>query len=116
MNTNQGIQISGGTVTAGAMAAGHGATATNAVPAAGPASLEDLRGELHALVELLRARADVPADQVTVAELAEREAARPQPDKGSLLSYLQVLASGAGSIAAVGTAVTALQSAVTALL
>jgi hypothetical protein len=72
---------------------------------------------MRALIEVLRSQTTgVSGGDVTAAELAERELAKDEPDKTSLLGYLQILAAGAGSLASIGTAITALQHAVTALL
>ncbi|SRR6266702_2588869 len=117
MTENYGISITGGTVNAGAMAAGQNATATN-VTETSTVSLDDLRSQMAALVDAVRAQAPSLKDgeqSVTVAEVAQRELAKQSPDKHTFLGLLQSLASGVGSVATLGTAVAAIQQAATAL-
>jgi hypothetical protein len=119
MDGNTGIAITGGNVSAGAMAAGPGATATNVAPGTLDGSLSDLRAEMVRLIEVLytEAKGLTDADQtIAVAKLAERELAKEQPNKGSVLSLLQVLASGVGSVASLAGAVATIQQAVAAVL
>jgi hypothetical protein len=118
MEKNYGISISGGHVSAGAMAAGEGATATN-ITSTPTGSLSDLRAGMTQLLELLRAQADRlerPEEAIAVAELAGRELAKDEPDKVSILRFLEIVASGVGSIASLTGAVAAIQHAVGAIL
>jgi hypothetical protein len=117
MEKNYGIRISGGHVSAGAMAAGEGATATN-ISAVSAGSLADARAGMAQLLELLHAnseRLERPDEAIAVAELADRELAKEKPDKTSVLRLLELIASGAKSIASIGGAVTAVQQAVSAI-
>ncbi|NIK57329.1 hypothetical protein [Kribbella shirazensis] len=117
MEKNYGIRISGGQVSAGAMAAGEGATATN-VSAVSAGSLTEARAGMAQLLELLHAHAerlDRPDEAIAVAELADRELSKEEPDKVSVLRLLELIASGAKSIASIGGAVTAVQQAVSAI-
>lgn len=117
MEKNDGIRISGGHVSVGAMAAGDGATATN-ISAVSAGSLADARIGMAQLLELLRThseRLDRPEEALAVAELAERELSKEKPDKTSVLRLLELIASGAKSIASIGGAVTAVQQAVSAI-
>ena len=117
MEKNYGIRISGGHVSAGAMAAGEGATATN-ISAVSADSLADARAGMAQLLELLRThseRLERPDEAIAVAELADRELAKDEPDKVSVLRLLELIASGAKSIASIGGAVTAVQQAVSAI-
>ncbi|MFC6161916.1 hypothetical protein [Kribbella jiaozuonensis] len=50
-----------------------------------------------------------------MAELAEHELAKDEPDKNSVLRLLELIASGAKSIATIGGAVTVVQQAVAAI-
>jgi len=111
---NSGINITGGKVEAGAMAAGDHATATNI--SAVPDALTDARAEMTHLLELLRAVPELPEQTVAMAELAEHELDKEEPDKNSVLRLLELIASGAKSIASIGGAVTAVQQAVSAIL
>jgi hypothetical protein len=115
---NSGISISGGTVNAGAIAAGNHAQAKNvsAVPVA--RSVEEVRTQLADLVRELRAHQDDfddGAQAIAVAEMAAREAAKERPNRASFLGLMHALASGVGSVASVATVVTALEQASAAL-
>jgi hypothetical protein len=71
------------------------------------------------LLELLRGEADKldrPEETIAVAELAERELGEDEPDKLSVLRWLKIVATGAGSVTSVAGAVTAIQQAVAAIL
>lgn len=116
MEKNYGINVTGGNFTAGAVAAGDHAQATN-ISATG--SLVDARTEMQQLLELLNAHAGElarPEETIAVADLARRELDGDEPDKASVLGWLKLIASGAGSIAAMSGAVSAVEHAVTALL
>ena len=113
MKKNYGISVTGGKVEAGAMAAGDHATATNI--SAVSDSLTDARAEMTHLLELLRAVPELPEQTVAMAELADHELAKEEPDKSSVLRLLEMIASGAKSIASIGGAVTAVQQAVSAI-
>ncbi|WP_329002415.1 hypothetical protein OHA18_04775 [Kribbella sp. NBC_00709] len=117
MEKNYGIRVSGGQITAGAMAAGEGATATN-ISAVSAESLADARAGMSQLLELLHAqseRLERPGETIAVAELAEHELAKDKPDKKSVLRLLELIASGATSIATISGAVTVVQQAVAAI-
>lgn len=117
MQKNDGIYVSGGQVSAGAMAAGKHASATN-ISAVSTDSLADARAGMAELLELLHAHGqdlERPEESLAVAELAERELGKDEPDKHSVLRLLELLASGAKSIASIGGAVTAVQQAVAAI-
>ena len=116
MEKNYGINVTGGNFTAGAVAAGSHAQATN-ISASG--SLDDARATMQQLLELLNAHAgelERPDETIAVAELAKRELEGDKPDKGSVLRWLGLIASGAGSIAAISGAVSAVQQAVAAFM
>jgi hypothetical protein len=118
MEKNYGINITGGNVSAGAMAAGRDARATN-ISSTSADSLPDIRAGMSELLELLRGEADKldrPEETIAVAELAERELGEDEPDKLSVLRWLKIVATGAGSVTSVAGAVTAIQQAVAAIL
>lgn len=115
MEKNYGIRITGGQVSAGAMAAGDNATATN-ISAVSTDSLANARAEMAQLLELLRTQPELPDQAIAMAELADHELGKQEPDKKSVLRLLELIASGAKSIASIGGAVTAVQQAVTAIL
>lgn len=118
MAKNFGISVTGGTVNAGAMAAGENAFATNLPQTPQSASLDDLRTQMAALVEAVRFHATALGDgdqSVTVAEVAQRELAKERPDKQSFLGLLQSLAAGVGSVASLAGAVTAIEQAAAAI-
>jgi hypothetical protein len=116
---NSGIQISGGTVHAGAMAAGNHAVASN-VSTSGDAArgLAELRKSLADLAEQVRARAaelDDPEQAAAVADLAKAEAEKEKPNHRSLLGLLQALSAAVGSVATLGGSVNAIINTVSAL-
>lgn len=114
---NLGIQISGGTVHAGAMAAGDHAVASSTSGDTAQA-LAELRKSLADLAEQVRARAgelDDPEQAAAVADLARAEAAKERPNHRSLLGLLQALGGAVGSVATLGGSVTAIINTVSAL-
>jgi hypothetical protein len=118
MSTNFGISITGGTVNAGAMAAGENAVATNEMRPSSPASIEGLRAQMMALVDAVRAHTaelDDGDQSLNVAEIAQRELAKEQPNKQSFLGLLKSLAAGVGSVAALASAVTTIEQAAAAI-
>ena len=118
MSTNFGISITGGTVNAGAMAAGENAVATNEMRPSTPASIEDFCAQMTALVDAVRAHTaelDDGDQSLNVAEIAQRELAKEQPSKQSFLGLLKSLAAGVGSVAALASAVTTIEQAAAAI-
>ena len=112
MTSNSGISITGGTVNAGAMAAGHDASATNTTQQAPTVSLDDIRREMATLVDVVRASASQLGDghrAVAMAEDAQQELAKSAPNKHTLLATLQKLASGVGSVGSLASAVAVIQ-------
>lgn len=119
MIENNGIWIAGGTVTADAMAAGHGAVANSSTGANAAPTLDDLRGMVHDLVQTVIANAaelDDPEQTVTVSRLAEQESAKEAPDKKRLAGLLQLVAAGAGAVSGLAAAVEAVERAVHSVL
>jgi hypothetical protein len=119
---NYGIQVGGSaTVNAGAIAVGPGAQAHGSqMNVAGPAadSIEALREAIAALVEQLRASppgVEDPAALVQIAESVQVEAAKERPNKGIISGLLGALVAGAGGVATIANAVTAIQHAVSVL-
>jgi hypothetical protein len=116
---NSGIQISGGTVHAGAMAAGNHAVASNVSTSSDAAqALAELRRSLADLAEQVRARAadlDDPEQAAAVADLAKAEAEKEKPNHRSLLGLLQTLSAAVGSVATLGGSVNAIIQTVSAL-
>jgi hypothetical protein len=120
---NYGIQVGGSaTVHAGAIAAGPGARAyARDSNLAGPTadSIEALREAIAALIEQLRASPpgiDNPGALVQIAESVKLEAAKERPNKGIISRLLGAILAGAGGVATIADAVTAIQHAVSALL
>jgi len=119
---NDGIWIGGqAQVSAGAMAAGPGAHAegTQYSLAAAPASLDELRAALAALVAELKSGPPGVSDPDSLAEVAasaEREAGKSRPDKGILSGLLHALMAGVTNSAVLVNAVVAIQHAVSSLL
>ena len=120
-NTNHGVQITGSHVNAGAIAGGKGASASahHVNMASDGAGLEDVRDLLAALAEELR----TPPPEVTEPEVmtaivtsAQTEAAKERPNLQTLSRLLRALMNGAGNVASLATAISAVQHAVSALL
>ena len=116
---NSGIQISGGTVRAGAMAAGDHVIASNVSTSDHTAqALAELRKSLADLAEQVRARAaelDDPEQAAAVADIAKAEAEKDKPNHRSLLGLLQTLSSAVGTVATLGGSVNAIINTVSAL-
>jgi hypothetical protein len=117
---NNGIHIEGqSTVNVGAMSAGTGAVAVNA-PVYG-LTLADVRELLR---DLERKVSVAPpdssgrsvADAREAVKEARAEAATEAPDKGRLMSFLERARVGAGATAEVAAAVTAVETALQAVL
>jgi hypothetical protein len=118
MAHNEGISISGGSVKAGAMAAGTNATANSVTSAPSSETLEDLRVRMAELLRLVREQAPALPDatsSVTVAEVASRELEKERPNKQSFLGLMQSLAAGVGPVASLATAVASLQESAAAI-
>jgi hypothetical protein len=115
---NKGIMITGGTIHAGAMAAGKNASASGKAHPLPADTVAGLRAQMAAVVEELLAHADVLEDRdatITLAEVAQRELKKENPDKQSLLGTLQAVAAGVGSIASLASAVESIEKAASAL-
>jgi hypothetical protein len=115
---NSGITISGGTVNAGAMAAGKGAVASNVALGTSEAALADVRRRLDQLAQELRTRVselDDPDQTLTVVDLARKEAAKKSPNKGTLQGLLKTLTSVVGDVASFGTSIASIVSAVSTI-
>jgi hypothetical protein len=118
MAENRGISITGGQVTAGAMAAGERSVAVNTA-GSGPATVEDLRAALRELARAVEGSVpelEDPQQSVAVARMAEQEGAKDAPDKSRLTGFLQVLASGAGAVSGVAAAVTAVETVLSSIM
>ncbi len=115
---NQGIVMSGGTITAGALAVGPHAQATHQTVSGDPARQEVL-DKLQALVQALQAHA---AELHNADELAQsttliaREVAQPQPNKLTIQALLQGIAQNVQSVGSVVMALDALKAALGPLL
>jgi hypothetical protein len=120
---NEGIIISGGTLSADVLAVGRGAQAiknvsasADALEAAGSA---DIAGCLRTLVEAITAHAEdleAPAELAQSTELVANELTSAKPNKLTLRALLDGLVRAAGSVTAVAHAAGALQAAVVAIL
>lgn len=119
MSTNYGISITGGTVSSGSMAAGEGAIATSISSASDINSLSDMRAEFASFLSSLRDQQPALEDAgqtVAIAELAAKEMDKDQPNKGSILGLLHLVASGVGSVASLAGSLTALERAASTIL
>lgn len=110
---NEGIQISGGSIQAGAIAVGHKAHAEGSLGGA------DLRSEVETLravvernaAELQDASAALSDVRRILAELEE-----PQPEAERVTSLLGRLRSGAGHVAEIATSLATVERLVSAVL
>jgi len=114
VNRNDGISISGGNVTAGAMAAGDNASAS--VSARGDVVLAahpDVAPLLHALLAALaRHRDELPGPAAAEAgEQLAAELAEPRPSPSRVKELLTTVTEGAGSVTAVVEAARAITGA-----
>jgi len=115
---NYGVQITGSNVFGSAIAGGPGAHAEAHdinVTSQAPESIDDLRTAIAALVDLVRAvppGADDEGVLIQLAESVQAEAARTEPSKGKLQRLLSMLIAGAGGVASIVNAATAIQHAV----
>ena len=115
MEKNYGISV-GGNLSAGAVAAGKHARATNISTGD---SLQAARTQMQVLLDLLHKHAGElprPDETIDAAELARTELEADEPDTPKILGWLMTVASGAGAIAAISEAVTAVHQAIAALL
>ncbi|MEX5718765.1 DUF5955 family protein [Geodermatophilus maliterrae] len=114
---NEGIIVRGGTVNAGAMAAGSGATAHNVAADLTARGQVDVARRLEELVRQLEAHADqVPgAEQVRDdAQTVTEELAKDQPDRGRLERILSRISDSVGSVSSLTQATNALLDAIRA--
>ncbi|MBX6386384.1 MAG: hypothetical protein IRZ07_25985 [Microbispora sp.] len=105
--TNYGIQISGGTVNSGAMAAGPGARAVHNVTAS-PVRYEQIQVLLEEIRRLMAAHADSVEDLESAREEVRRvgaELEKPKPDRTTLSSVLERLAGRVASVSTLAEAV-----------
>jgi hypothetical protein len=118
VSRNDGISISGGNVSATAMAAGKNARATvNAGGDVVVAAHPDVAPVLHALaVALAEHRAELPPAAVEAGDDLATELAQPRPSRSRVKELLATLTEGAGSVTAVAGAAEALRKALDALL
>ncbi|WUJ72208.1 hypothetical protein OG809_02860 [Kribbella soli] len=115
MEKNNGISV-GGNFVAGAVAAGKHARATNISTGD---SLGAARTQMQMLLDLVHTHAGEltrPDETIAAAESARRELEADDPDKPKILGRLMTVASGAGAIAAISEAITAVHDAIAALL
>lgn len=115
------IQMSGGTMNVQAMAVGAHARATvnNNASALADAGREDVLAKLTAVLDAIEKHGGALPDKGTANQLVERiatEAARKEPDKLTLKSFLGSLAEQVKSVSVIATAVTALGGCIGALL
>lgn len=118
---NQGIVVSGGSLNAGAVAAGAHATATSiqtAGDALGPQARDDLLPHVTALRTALMRHRDELVDADPTIELADEALAQltsPAPTKGAVRQVLTRLVAAAGPTTAVAGMVTAIREALAGL-
>jgi hypothetical protein len=123
MERNEGIQVTGGTFQAGAVAAGRNAQAIQNVAAAAEAvedaGRDEIAQRLRELADAIAAhseRLDGIEELLQATETLAQEAAKPEPNRLTVRAVLNGLTEAAGSVSGVATAVTALRVALGALL
>jgi hypothetical protein len=100
------------------MAAGNHAKATNVPQPPAARSLDELRSQMAAFVDAIRASAgdlDDSEGSLAVADIAQRELAKERPDKQSFLGLLQSLATDVASVGTLASALTVIQQAAAAI-
>lgn len=120
---NEGIQVTGGTFQAGAVAAGRNAQAiqniTSAADSLDAAGQDEVALRLRELGEAIAAQSDrlgeVEELLHATQSLAE-EVAKPEPNRLTVRSMLNGIGEAAGSVSGVAAAVTALRVALGAFL
>jgi translation initiation factor 2B subunit (eIF-2B alpha/beta/delta family) len=120
---NEGIIVSGGTLSADVLAVGRCAQAIKNVTASADAleaaGSTDVARCLQALVEAITAHAqdlEAPAELAESTELVANELTSAQPNRLTLRALLDGLVRAAGSVTAVAHAAGALQAAVMAIV
>jgi translation initiation factor 2B subunit (eIF-2B alpha/beta/delta family) len=112
---NEGIQISGGTVTVGAMAVGTGARAYNVAKELRDRGQDEVAQRLEELVRQLEAHADQVPDIDSLrgaTRTVTDELAKDQPNKMTINSVLSGIADSVRSVSGLATAADALFEAV----
>jgi hypothetical protein len=115
---NNGVWVTGGSVQAGAIAAGRNARASGSVHPSSPQTVDELRVQMAAVLEQLRSHSRDLEDShatLTLAEMAQRELEKETPNKQSLLGTLSAVAAGVGSVATLAGALASLEQAVAVL-
>jgi hypothetical protein len=112
MTQHDGVSISGGNVTIGALAQGAQARAVSHGDLTVTVGSPELAEALKTLLQLLREHQDELPEPVVAAgpELAV-EAAAPEPQRGKVKELLARIAEGAGSVTALAGAVEAVRHA-----
>jgi hypothetical protein len=114
------FQVTGGSVSAQAIAVGDGAraTVTNAAAGLKAEGRDELLERLTAVLDAIEAHGMALPDKATADAMVERiasESARKEPDKLSLKSFLGTLADQVKSVSIIATTVTALAGTIGAL-
>jgi hypothetical protein len=118
MERNEGIIQRGGSLQAGALAVGRGASAVQQVDAAAAQLERDGEAEvarrLRDLTELIQTHAaglQQPDDVLSSAGLVADEIARPEPNRLTVSALLEGISRAAGGVTGIAAAVTALRAA-----
>lgn len=115
---NEGVIQHGGSINAGNLAVGRGATATQYQSASSDAGLAAVQAQLDKVLELLATKShEIPdhEDVVQSAQSLKQELDKDKPNKLTLKSLLSGIADSVKSVTTVATAVEALRTAITAL-
>jgi hypothetical protein len=120
---NEGIQVTGGTFEAGAVAAGRNAQAiqniSSAADALDGAGKDEIALRLRELGEAIAAqseRIDEAEELLHATESLAEEVSKPEPNRLTVRAMLNGITDAAGSVSGVAAAVTALRVALGAFL
>jgi hypothetical protein len=114
-NHNEGVQISGGRIDAGAFAVGRGASATNVTGATADPGRQEIARRLDLLLARLEAEGgalDREAEVRESTEVVAGELKKDKPNKTTVVGVLTGIAGAVTSVAGLATATDALLDAV----
>lgn len=116
---NQGLQQSGGSISAEVLAVGRNARATKTVAGGDEPGRKELHDRLDALIAALREHGEALPARAEIEDTTEQvkaELEQPKPNRLTLTSLLGGIAEGAKTVGAVAEAASALKACVAALL
>jgi hypothetical protein len=115
---NQGIIISGGTFTAGAVAAGENARAVNHAASGADDRASAVLTQLEAFLKKLSAASasgHVPGDLVETGQAVRAELGKEKPNKHTVLALIRGIGAGVAGVTHLAVAAAGLEAAIGAL-